>query len=134
MSRKDNKDLVRQFYEEVFSTGNVERIDDFISPEYVEICEDTRHSLGVEGAKQHILGVRKTYPDLTLEVTRQIAEGDLVVSQVTMRGTHNGEWLGIAPTGQAIAITAVNIDRVLGGRIIEFPLDGIAGFLLHIYL
>ena len=68
------------------------------------------------------------------EVTRQIAEGDLVVSRVTMRGTHNGEWLGIAPTGQAIAITAVNIDRVLGGRIIEFPLDGIAGFLLHVYL
>lgn len=116
---QDNKDLVRRFYEEVVSTGNVDRVADFISHEYVENHENTRYLLGVEGAKQHILGVRRTYPDLVLEVTQQIAEGDLVVSQVTMRGTHKGEWLGIAPTGKAIAVTAVNIDRVVDGRIVE---------------
>lgn len=53
------------------------------------------------------------------EEMQLVAEGNLVVSQVTMRGTHKGEWLGIAPTGKAVAITAVNIDRVVGGRIVE---------------
>ena len=119
MSFQNKKDLVRRFYEEVVSTGNVERVAEFISDEYAENYEGTRYFLGVEGAKQHILGVRRTYPDLVLEVTQQIAEGELVVSQVTMRGTHKGEWLGIAPTGKAITVTAVNIDRVVGGRIVE---------------
>lgn len=101
------------------SAGSVDRVAEFISPESVEVHENTRYPFGVEGAKQHILGVGCTYPDLALELTRQIAEGDLVISQVTMRGTHKGEWLGIAPTGKAVAISAVNIDRVVGGRIVE---------------
>lgn len=42
-----------------------------------------------------------------------------MVSQVTMRGTHKREWLGIAPTGKAVAVTALNIDRVVNGRIVE---------------
>jgi predicted ester cyclase len=52
-------------------------------------------------------------------VTQQIAEGDWVVTQVVMRGTHQGEWLGIAPTRKAVEITAVNMDRVVQGRIVE---------------
>jgi predicted ester cyclase len=64
-------------------------------------------------------GVRSTYPDLRLTVEQQIAEGEWVVSRVTMRGTHKGEWLGIRPTGKPIRVTAVNIDRVVDGRIVE---------------
>lgn len=119
MSTHENKLLVRQYYEEVVSTGRIERVPEFIAPEYAEVYEGTRYPLGVEGAQQHILGVRRTYPDLVLAVTQQIAEGDWVVSQVTMRGTHRGEWMGMAPTGQAVTVTAVNIDRIASGRIIE---------------
>lgn len=119
MASQDLKDLVRRYYEEVVSTGDLNRVEAFISPDYVELYEDTRYPLGIEGAKQHILGVRGTYPDLTLQVIQQVAEGPLVVSQVLMRGTHAGKWLGIAPTGKPIAVTAVNIDRVVDGRIVE---------------
>lgn len=115
----DPKDLVRRYYEEVVSTGDLTRVADFISPDYVEVYDDVRHPLGIEGARQHILGVRRTYPDLTLHVVQQVAEGPLVVSQVLMRGTHAGEWLGIAPTGKHMVVTAVNIDRVVDGRIVE---------------
>ncbi|MDH4132337.1 MAG: ester cyclase [Gemmatimonadota bacterium] len=119
MSSQSIKDLVRRYYEEVVSTGDLDRVPAFISPAYVEVYDNVRHALGVEGARQHILGVRATYPDLSLEVTQQVAEGSLVVSQVTMRGTHAGEWLGMAPTGRFITVTAVNIDRVHDGRIVE---------------
>ncbi len=47
------------------------------------------------------------------------AEGEWVVTRVTMRGTHRGEWLGMTPTGKAVAMCAVNVDRVVGGRIVE---------------
>ena len=66
-----------------------------------------------------MLGVRQTYPDLHLTIDRQVAEGDWVVTQVTARGTHRGSWLGMKPTGKAVEITAVNVDRVVGGRIVE---------------
>jgi predicted ester cyclase len=119
MSTADNKQLVRRYYEDVVSTGRVEHVPSFIAPDYVEVYEDASYRLGIEGATQHILGVRRTYPDLTLTVTQQIAEGEWVVSHVVMRGTHQGTWLGIMPTGKAVTITAVNIDRVVEGRIVQ---------------
>lgn len=119
MSSQDIKDLVRRYYEEVVSTGDLNRVEAFIGADYAEVYEGTRYVLGIEGAKEHIRGVRRTYPDLTLEVTQQVAEGSLVVSQVLMRGTHAGEWLGMAPTGRPLVVTAVNIDRVVDGRIVE---------------
>ena len=119
MSIEANKELVRRYIEEVVNTGRVAEIGSFVSPDYVELHENVRHEVGLEGAKEHILGVRQTYPDLHLVVEHQIAEGDWVVTRVTMRGTHRGEWLGMEPTGKAVEMTGVNVDRVVGGRIVE---------------
>jgi predicted ester cyclase len=119
MSIEANKELVRRYIEEVVNTGRVAKIGSFVSPDYVELHENVRHEVGLEGAKEHILGVRQTYPDLHLVVEHQIAEGDWVVTRVTMRGTHRGEWLGMEPTGKAVEMTGVNVDRVVGGRIVE---------------
>ncbi|MHC4429793.1 MAG: ester cyclase [Planctomycetota bacterium] len=119
MSTEQNKLLVRRYYEEVVSTGDVDRIEAFISPEYTEVYRNVRHPIGLEGAREHLLGVRRTYPDLQLSVEQQIAEGDWVVSCVTARGTHEGKWLGMRPTGKKLEFTGVNIDRVVDGRIVE---------------
>ena len=119
MAVDDNKLLVRRYYEEVVNTGHVNGLADFISPEYVEVHNNTRHSIGLEGAKEHVIGVRETYPDLHLTVEQQIAEGEWVVTRVTARGTHQGVWLGMTPTGKKVEMTAVNIDRVVDGRIVE---------------
>lgn len=119
MSLDDNKRLVRRYYEEVVNAGDVDRLVDFISPDYVEVHEGTRHAIGLEGAREHVLGVMRTYPDLRLTVDQQIAEGDWVATCGTMRGTHEGEWLGMKPTGAKLQVTAVNIDRVVDGRIVE---------------
>jgi predicted ester cyclase len=67
----------------------------------------------------HVLGVRQTYPDLHVTVEQQIAEGDWVATRVTARGTHLGAWLGMRPTGKPVRITGVNLDRVVGGLIVE---------------
>jgi len=120
MSTKKNKNIVRRYYEEVVNTGNVDVIEEFISEEYTEVLDGKRHSVGIEGAKAHIIGVRQTYPDLHLSIERQIAEDEWVATCITARGTHlGGSWLGIKPTGKLVAITGVNVDRVVGGRIVE---------------
>ncbi len=119
MRNEENKKLVRRYYEEVVSTGAVDEVARFISPDYVEVHDNKRYAIGIDGAKEHIRGVRQTYPDLHLTVEQQIAEGEWVVTRVTMRGTHRGEWQGIKPTGKPVELTAVNIDRVVAGRIVE---------------
>jgi predicted ester cyclase len=118
-SEADNKLLVRRYIEEVINSGNVSNIENYVSSDYTEIFEGKRYPIGISGAKEHILGVRKTYPDLTLTIDHQIAEGEYVATSITARGTHVGEWLGIKPTGKVLIYTGVNVDRIVGGRIVE---------------
>jgi len=116
---EENKRLVRRYVEEIVNTGDTTKLAEFIAPDYVEVYKNVRYALGLEGAKSHVLGVRETYPDLRVSIDRQIAEGNWVVSQITARGTHRGAWLGIKPTGRVVEFTGVNLDKVVGGRIVE---------------
>ena len=128
MSLEDNKRVVRRYYSDVVSTGAIGLIEQFIAPNYAEVHEGKRFELGIEGARQHVLGVRRTYPDLIVRVDQQIAEGEWVASCVTAIGTQHGEWIGIKPTGKHFEFTGVNIDRVVNGKIVEH--GGAANLLL----
>jgi predicted ester cyclase len=119
MGTVENKELVRRFIDEVVNTGDVDRVGEFVSPDCIETDGKVRVASGIDGLADHIRGVRATYLDLQLSVERQIAEDDWVVTQITARGTHGGEWLGIRPTGRQLVFTGVNVDRVVGGRIVE---------------
>jgi predicted ester cyclase len=124
MSVAENKALVRRYLEEVVNTGDVGRITEFIAPDYIDRNDLGR---GIEGARRHVLGVRQTYPDLHVRVGQQVAEGEWVVSRVTGRGMHLGTWLGMRPTGKAVEIRGVNIDRVVNDRMVEH--GGVADLL-----
>lgn len=119
MSTENNKLLIREYIEKVINNGDVDDIENYISPNYYEGNRPGGQIVGIEGAKQHILGVRQTYPDLHLTIEQQIAEGDWVVTRIIARGTHQGNWLGIKPTGKKVEITGVNIEKVVNGRIVE---------------
>ena len=119
MSASDNKLIVREYVANVINTGNVVEIEKYVSADYTEVFEGKRYPIGIGGAREHIMGVRRTYPDLIVTVEQQIAEGDYVASCITARGTHLGVWLGIKPTGKVVTYTGVNIDRVIDGRITE---------------
>jgi len=118
MSVEENKAIVRRFYQ-IVNTGEVEGIEELVSDEYAETMGGEKQTVGIKGAQAHIRGVRQTYPDLEITIERQIAEGEWVATCITARGTHQGSWLGIAPTGKRVTFTGVNVDRVVGGRIVE---------------
>ena len=115
MSTEENKLLVRRYIEEVVNTGNVGRLAEFIAPNYAEVYRNVRYPMGLDGARRHVLGGRAVYPDIHVTIEQQIAEGDWVVTQITARGT----WLGMKPTGKVLEFTGVNVDKVVGGRIVE---------------
>jgi predicted ester cyclase len=119
MSVEANKKLVESFINTIINTGDVDEIEKFISYDYVEVHDGVRHPVGIEGAKQHVLGVRKTYPDLHLTIDQQIGEGPWVATCITARGTHLGIWLDIKPTGKPVVFTGVNINKIVDGRIVE---------------
>ena len=114
-----NKELVARYINQVVNTGNTENIEDFVASDYTEVYRNQRYFSGVEGAREHIRGVRQTYPDLHLEIEMQLSDGDWVITSYNMTGTHSGEWMGIKPTGKRIAVTGVNLDRISNGRIAE---------------
>lgn len=114
-----NAEVVRRYLEEVLNTGRVEGIADFVAEDYVEVYQGQTYPLGLVGAIAHVEGVRAAFPDLHVTVERQISEGDWVATQITVRGTHRGPFLGMAPSGEALVFTGVNLDRVVDGRIVE---------------
>jgi len=111
-----NQSLIRRFIDEVVNTGNVALLADLISPDGVET--DGKVCI-VTGMAEHLNAVRAIYPDLFLTIERQVAEGEWVATQITARGTHSREWLGMPPSGKTLVFTGVNVDRGVNGKIVE---------------
>ena len=119
METRNNKTIIRRYIEEIENTGDVSKIHDFISENYVEVHEGERYQIGIQGAIDHVLGVRHVFPDLKLTIHEQISEGEWVASVYSVTGTFKNEWFGMKPTGMPITFTGVNMDRVRDGKIIE---------------
>jgi len=119
MQKADNKTMIRQYVERIENTGDVSNIRDFISEDYTEVYEGERYPIGIQGAIDHILGVRRVFPDLNLTIENQISEGEWVVTVYSVTGTFEDEWFDMKPTGKPITFTGVNVDRIREGKIIE---------------
>src|SRR5829696_3114819 len=89
---EDNKNLSRRFFEEMMSGGNPDWLDEVTSPDYVDhdpVFPDDIH--GIEAIKETMSGYLNAFPDLTMTVQDQIAEGDKVFTRWVAEGTHQGE-------------------------------------------
>ena len=113
-----NKAQVRRVIEEVYNRGDLDAVDDLASRDLV-IHAPSEEIRGREGAKRYVAALRTGFPDLHLTIEDQIAEGDMVVTRWSARGTHAGAFQGIAATGRAIRLAGTDIDRVVGGRVME---------------
>lgn len=116
---EEHKAAARAVFE-VWSTGEIERLDEHVSPDVVHHDPyDPNAADGLAGMKRSIELNRAAFPDMRLTVEDQIAEGDKVVTRWRGEMTHSGELAGVAPTGNRIAIGGITIDRFENGRIVE---------------
>ena len=122
-STEANKASVRRFYDEVFNTKNRAAIDAFIAPNHVDHAAPPGTPGGLAGAKQTITMYLTAFPDLHFTVEDTIAEGDQVVARLTARGTQQGAFMGIPPTGKQATVTAIDINRIVGGKSVEHWLE-----------
>jgi predicted ester cyclase len=117
MSTEENKALARRFRETADKNKGT-GMEEFLSPQMV-LHSPGRPSLNRKQV-QGLIGVfYSAFPDLHHTIEDQIAEGDKVVNRVTLRGTHQGEFQGIPPTGKEVAFAGILIDRYEGGKIVE---------------
>ncbi len=119
MSTEKNQSLVRRYVEEVLNRGNLEALGDFVSPDYRRYLSPTAAPLTPQLQKQRLAGLRLAFPDINLTFEDMIAEGDRVAFRMTLRGTHEGAFQGIAPTHKKVIVSALDIVRIENGKISE---------------
>jgi predicted ester cyclase len=118
MSVEENRAMARRSLEEVMNKGNLSVVDEIMATSYVFHFPGQDYK-GPEGFKQMVTMWRTAFPDLHFTIDDMFAEGDKVARRITMRGTHRGDLMGIAPTGKQVTITAILISLYEDGKEVE---------------
>jgi steroid delta-isomerase-like uncharacterized protein len=117
MSTEANKAIIRQFFEDVWNRGDEAAIDRFVAEEAAG--NDPDFGKGREGFRRQWRQWQAAFPDIHFEIEEIIAEGDTVVARWTLTGTHQGEFLGIGPTGRTIRVGGISLDHLKDGVLVS---------------
>lgn len=118
MSAEQNKMSIRRWVEVAWNSGNLAIADEVYSSDYL-LHDPAGPIHGTEALKQFVATFQTAYPDIHATIEDMIAEGDKVVWRYTVRGTHEGEFMGIAPTGKSITLTGILISRFADDKVVE---------------
>jgi steroid delta-isomerase-like uncharacterized protein len=113
------KAVVRRNTEEVQGRGNFEVFDELFADDFVDHTPQPNMIPDKDGVRGLYRSLRAAFPDFHAEIHWQAADGELVTTFKTYHGTHQGTFLGVAPTGRKIHFETVDVMRVHDGRITE---------------
>ncbi len=116
---KINIAIVRKFFDVGPSKGNIAAADVLLHSEFTLHTPLPTPGPGIEEMNNVITTCRAAFHGLNVTINDIMADGNKVIARFTARGTHNGEFMGVPPTGKAIILTAIEIFRVKDGRIVE---------------
>ena len=117
MSAEQNKAMVRRWVDGGWNSGDLSLVDEMYAPNYmIHDPSQPDFSGGAEAFKGFVSAFRAGLPDIHFKVEELVAEGDMVAWRFTTTGTHEGELLGIPPTGKRTMVTGLVISRFEGGK------------------
>lgn len=118
---EENKALARRPLDEIYPGKNLDAADEVYSSDFVDHDPATPEEMrrGPEGVKQQGAMYSQAFSDLELTVEGQLAEGDLVATRWSAKGTHQGELMGVPPSGNQVSISGITIARVADRKIVE---------------
>ena len=123
MNEEKNKAVVKRFVEQMWNQRQLELADELFAPDCV-----THQLRGVvnsgaprppESVKSEAAVWLAAFPDLRFEIEQMFAADDYITTRLTMRGTHTGAWMELAPTGKKISVPMITIHRISDGKIAE---------------
>ncbi len=118
MSSEQNKAVISRFTEEILNKGNLSALDDLVAPDYVNYAAG--QPMGREAFQSDMVrSMRAAFPDWQITIDDMVAEGDKVMVRSTLRGTHQGEFQGVPPTGKPVAMSIMTLYRLANGKIVE---------------
>jgi len=119
MSEEENRTIAQRFGEDVWGRGDLDAMDELFASDYVDHGAPPGEPSGREWHKRLVVAFRSAFPDLAITNEDVIAEGDKVVLRWTGRGTHEGELMGIPPTGKEVEFSGIEVLRVAEGKVVE---------------
>jgi predicted ester cyclase len=119
MSVEENKALAHRFYEGFVNPGNLEVADEIIAPEGRLYFGGKLMGTGPEAFKRTLRMLRGGFPDMSWTIEELVADEDAVAARLTGRGTHQGEFMGVASTGKRVEIQSIAILHFAAGKIVE---------------
>ena len=119
---EDNKSTVRNYFEQVWNKGRLDRFEDYVAEDIVP------HNPGpgptdAGAMKEALGGFRRALPNIHIALDDEIGADDKVIVRWTLSGTHEGEFQGIPATGKDVAVTGITIFRLAEGKIAEYWLE-----------
>lgn len=129
MSTQENKMLVREFITAQHQ-GDLGRLEQLMGTDFRLYLPGSPEPMNRQTTKQFFAMFHAAFPDSAPTIEDQVAEGELVVTRVAVRGTHRGEFQGIPATGKHVTIVGIGIHRIADGRIVEhWPQPDLLGLL-----
>jgi predicted ester cyclase len=119
MSIAENKAIIRRYYEEAVERADFRVVYEHIDPAWMNHTPGMPDVRGPDGARQINSIFQKALAGARLTIHALIGEGDLVAIRFTFAGRHEGELLGVAPTGREVAFTATAFHRVVEGKVTD---------------
>mgnify|MGYP006298187043 CR=1 FL=1 len=116
---EENKRIARRILEELVDEGNLDAIDELYHEDAVEHTPMGDFS-GHESIKDGFEMTRSAFSDYRVSVEDMIAEGDTVAVRLAERGTHDGEFMGIEPTGNEFEHQTMAFLRLDDGKVAEW--------------
>jgi steroid delta-isomerase-like uncharacterized protein len=114
-----NETTIKTFIEEVMNQGHLDRCDDLVLENFIEIDPLPGQSQGRQGLKDVIAMLRTAFPDIHWTIDETIAQADKVVTRFTWTGTHRAPFLGIPATAKHITVKGVVIDRLEAAKMAD---------------
>jgi steroid delta-isomerase-like uncharacterized protein len=117
---EQNKEVVKSFFD-ALNEGNTEILKEFLAPDYSQyIPSNSSNPRSFEEAKEALKPIFGAFPDFVWSIEDLIAVGDKVMCRVIFKGTHEGEYMGIPPTGNKVELGEIFISRFENGKIVEY--------------
>ena len=118
MSR--NTDLAHRFYADVMVGGDLNALDEILTPNFVDHEEGPPGTPdGIDGVKAFVTMFREAFPDMQVSIEDVMEDDDRVAVRATMTGTHDGELMGVPPSGNRVRLEMIDIVRIEDGRCAE---------------
>lgn len=116
----DPETVARRLIEEGFNGGDLDCVDDLVSPDLVEHQNfGPNHAPGAAGVKAVIASLRRAFSDFHLAIEDLAVDGDTVWLRMTGTGTNDGSFMGHAPTGRTMRTDVFDALRIVDGRLVE---------------